>query len=868
MAISLTCPGCDAALNVAESLIGKTIKCKTCGEMIPVAAPKVAVAKAIPAKATVAKASKPARKLREDEDEDEEFDAPGRGQTGGSKAPLLIALAAGIVVLVGGGAVAALYAFGTSKDVVAQGEPTPVVNRGRDEARVPPPPDDSTATPRDVDSSEKVPVKPGTTEPKKPAGDGPKSSDTQAPKASSPAAPPVPAAPVSPPAGVSSEEWNRKMMSGELDATSVEQAKRATVFIDVEKKAGGGGSGSGWFGIEQNIVITNAHVLGMKSPNAPPPAKITIYLNSGENGQTPGLMQRAIPHQRIKILAVDHEDDIAILEITGEKDLPVPFKVRPTAKVRERQGITVFGFPLGYQPGQITGTKKQPSISVRPSTATALRYNDFGILSRLQIEGGVNQGNSGGPQTDADGYVIGMTVSGAVHDGVLTQVCFSVPTERVQGLLAGRIDTVTVETAHNKDGRVNLPIHMTIQDPLKRLKSVGIGYWTGDTSGAIRPPGEMRRGALPSDKDYKEIALTYDATTKTAKGMLSVPTLPPGQSYWIQPFYTNTITPKYYLPGTKVDTKGPPVDLVPTNLTVNLRTGPVRPFTLSQTSGRAEIIEGEGGGVGDIPKFTIVMKGTETVIGPDTADQQNAARLRLKYDDADLSQEIQNQELKLPPRLLQQIKSGIKSLEAFAYVNRSGGIYKTRTNSLGVQDPLIRGIGPPLSNNALEALTVCSIPLPNKDVAPGETWNTTRTVLHTVSFIDSLRQSAQEGQPPPPGGGGRGRPGGGPTTPNSSVKREFLYTNEVKFTYQGSRTRQGRKEAVIRVEGKITPAPGQGKDSASGKTTGFAFVDTTTGVVVDAEIESEFELDTSIDGVKRRSYSMNKYNLNRGGSVK
>jgi S1-C subfamily serine protease len=860
MAISITCPGCDAALNVAESLVGKTIKCKTCGEMIPVSAPKVAVAKAVPAKA--------ARRSRDDD----EFDAPRGAKSGGSKLPLILGAVFGAVLLLGGLAAAAIFALLPSSDVVVKGDPAPTAlpSRAPDESRVPPVPDEPKAndpkpTPKEEAPSAKASAPAEPAAPQKGSAEPPKAPDTPVVKPASPAAPPVPTAAVTPPPGVSSEEWNRRMMSGELDATMLDQCKRATVFIDVENKTGGGGSGSGWFGIEQNLVITNAHVLGMMSPNAPPPAKITIYVNSGENGQTPGLLQRAIPHQRIKILAVDREDDIAILEISGEKDLPVPFKVRPTSKVRERQGITVFGFPLGYTPGRITGTKKQPSVSVRPSTATALRYDDFGILRNLQIEGGVNQGNSGGPQTDADGYVIGMTVSGAVRDGVLTQVCFSVPTEQIQGLLAGRIDEVTVETAHNKDGRVNIPIKMTIQDPMKRLKSVGIGYWTGDTSGTIRPPGEIRRGALPSDKDYKEIALTYDSATKTATGMLSVPTLPPGQSYWIQPFYTNTITPKYYLPGTKIDTKGPPVDLVPTNLTVNLRTGPVRPFTLSQTSSRAEVIEGEGGGPGDAPKFTIVMKGTETVIGPDTSDQQNAARLRLKYDDADLSQEIQNQEMKLPPRVLQQIKTGIKALEAFAYVNRSGGIYRTRTNTLGVQDPLIRGIGPPLSNNALEALTVCSIPLPNKEVASGESWNTTRTVLHTVSFIDSLRQSGQEGQPPP--GGGRGRPGG-PGASGPSVKREFLYTNEAKFTYQGTRTRQGRKEAVIKVEGKVTPAPGQAKDSASGKTTGFAFVDLSTGVVVDAEIESEFELDTSIDGVKRRSFSSNKYNLTRGGSVK
>ena len=39
MALSITCSGCDAVYPVGESLIGKTIRCKKCGEMMPVTAP-------------------------------------------------------------------------------------------------------------------------------------------------------------------------------------------------------------------------------------------------------------------------------------------------------------------------------------------------------------------------------------------------------------------------------------------------------------------------------------------------------------------------------------------------------------------------------------------------------------------------------------------------------------------------------------------------------------------------------------------------------------------------------------------------------------------------------------------------------------
>ena len=46
MAIGITCPGCETGLTLSDTLIGKTIKCKTCGEMIPVTAPVKAAKRA------------------------------------------------------------------------------------------------------------------------------------------------------------------------------------------------------------------------------------------------------------------------------------------------------------------------------------------------------------------------------------------------------------------------------------------------------------------------------------------------------------------------------------------------------------------------------------------------------------------------------------------------------------------------------------------------------------------------------------------------------------------------------------------------------------------------------------------------------
>jgi S1-C subfamily serine protease len=684
--------------------------------------------------------------------------------------------------------------------------------------------------------------------------------ETKADDAKAPAAKPAEPAKADDPNGsMTSSEKRRLYLSGEMDDVTLKQVKNRTVLIRCESKFGGGAEGSGWFGLEDNIVITNAHVISMIAPNSPPPAKLTIFVNAGEKGQNPGVKEREIPHQRIKILAVDRYHDIAILQISGEKDLPTPFKVKPTVGLRENQVVSIIGFPLG----SIMSRGATPVVSVRKSSVSALRYEENGILRKLQVQGGITPGNSGGPNVDADGDVIGMTVQVMTRD---INLGLSVPTEHIVGLMAGRVDGVELNTAFLKDGMVHVPFKINIQDPMKRLRGIGLGAWIGDTNGQIRPPGQMRKGIVNSDKDYKEVTVKFEPGSSEARGVVVMAPLAPGQSYWLQPFYQNAIVAKYYLPGTKVELKGPPVELVPASLIANLRPGNTRPFTLVRNSAEDDYAEGEGNDKEDRVRTVITMKGTEQIIARAQNDTQSAARLRLKYNDVDYKQAVGRMEDKLPTRLLKHLKDHIGELESFAYVNRSGSIYKTSTNVLGVRDPIMKVIGPEFSSEVLRSLQECSIPMPNKECTPNETWGDSKTIQYTLNFLELVRKNS-------PGNGRPNRPGD--DDPNSSPlatqvvsKREFLFQQEVKYIYEGTRVRGGRKEAVVRVEGKVTPAAGRSKDSAAGMTKGFAFVDIASGVVLEAEIESEFELDTSHDGLKQRSYSINEYKLTRDGNVR
>ena len=81
MPISITCPGCESTHSVADELLGKTVKCKKCGELVEIRAPRVSTVDkpatpsrtavpVLPPKASPAKASESKRKDDEDEEED------------------------------------------------------------------------------------------------------------------------------------------------------------------------------------------------------------------------------------------------------------------------------------------------------------------------------------------------------------------------------------------------------------------------------------------------------------------------------------------------------------------------------------------------------------------------------------------------------------------------------------------------------------------------------------------------------------------------------------------------------------------------------------------------------------------------------
>jgi S1-C subfamily serine protease len=174
---------------------------------------------------------------------------------------------------------------------------------------------------------------------------------------------------------------------GRIDDATLARIKKATVYIRVTGKKEIH-SGSGFF-VEKGLVVTNAHVINHEG-------RVEVVTESG----TP----QARTH-RAEVKLQDAGKDLAILEVEGAP-APDTLKVGDTLALRETHEVYTFGFPLGERLGQ--------EITVNKTTVSSIRSGGDRQRREVQLNGGIEKGNSGGPVTDAAGRVIGVAVSGVV----------------------------------------------------------------------------------------------------------------------------------------------------------------------------------------------------------------------------------------------------------------------------------------------------------------------------------------------------------------------------------------------------------------------------------------------------------------------
>lgn len=782
MPIQTVCPECDSVYLLADQQAGKKVRCKKCQAVIEVPAPpakRTAVRgdAGKPAAAVTPRRAAPTRRPRDDDEDDwdEPRDASARksvAKKSGSALPWIIggvAAGAGLLLLMCGGIIT-YFVMASDKSASVASNPAS-------------PPQPVIIQPLQPQAQPNRPFP-------QPLADNP---PVQGQPVVQPNNPP-PAKANNPPPAARDDAPPKAASNGKLTAEGRDRVKRATVYIRVKTPDGGMGSGTGFFGCKgsPNIVLTNAHVVGMLAPESMRPLAVEVVVNSGEANEW---------KTSARVLGVDRASDLAVLDIgTPTQPVPEPLTIKSAGALHELDDVWVFGFPYGERLGK--------EITIRSASVASLRRKN-GALDRVQVHGGMDPGNSGGPVVDGSGAVVGVAV--AVW-AMSRQISFAIPGERVLTILEGRISELTIhQPYYTPDNKIAVPVVADMIDPRNLVKQVSLEVWTGDKPAddkATRPASRTQPPAQSGDSARVAFMLKYLAP----EGKLNIvlPDLPSGKVYWQQAKWINAKGEARWASASQMRLPGPPVYRKPANLALHYNSGTSRSVDLN-----IENIFKISGNDDDANAFRIrtAAQFTETV----ASSNQSGTVLRLRYRHPPHRETIlpdgQTRADKKDEQFVDQLP---RLLTTSLQLDRLGNILKQAVE-LNPRARINQQQLKPIKEfheriqQGLESLAV-SLP-PSGTANPLDSWRAERSL------------------------------------PIDTPGKTELGKIDVTFTYLGTRKRDGREEGVINMDGLVR---GNG-DGIGGKATGQILVDLASGQTLMADTTVKLQLDAllSEDGKLR-----------------
>ncbi|HTK75701.1 MAG TPA: trypsin-like peptidase domain-containing protein [Gemmataceae bacterium] len=548
-----------------------------------------------------------------------------------------------------------------------------------------------------------------------------------------------------------------------------ERVKKKTVFIEVERDDGGG-SGSGWLAEPDGIIVTNSHVVGMKDKAKRPPTSIKVTFDSGLP------TARSFP---AKLLSLDRAEDLAVLKVDAP-NLPEPFKIVPSADMVEGHALSVVGFPYGKSLSRgavsLGAVDLSTEVKVRSTHMSGRFTQTDGSPKWIQVEGGASPGNSGGPVVDSQGNVRAILVAGFPG----RQIVFTIPSEYAARMLQGYPMEVKPGIPYLDSSTARQPIEINFADPLKRVRKVAIDFWVG-------APGKPRRapdGAPKqeeNDGSRQTFDLTYDPASQSAKGEFTLPPLPQGQVYWLQPRFTNGTGKEQWYRATTYSPDGPPVERRPVELALKHRTGMKREVELTALSHYRYNLLGTEHVRGDPIKISL----SETTL---RVGQNKSAQVQIQYEDLELDWNkifpgIREQAPSLESNLRQTLRpilALIRGVAMVVTVSKDGHMTLPRNGLSYGRIPLpVQPLMATFNDQIFSALQALTFPLPGKVVPYGHAWT-----FDTNLFVPTRKRS-----------------------------EAGLF--KMNFKYLGVRDRGGREEAVVEFHGALTQDAGKSIDIAS-----------------------------------------------------
>lgn len=183
------------------------------------------------------------------------------------------------------------------------------------------------------------------------------------------------------------------------------------------------GVGTGFIVDKGGMVVTNYHVIEGAS-------KITLTLYDGSEVNA-------------KILRTSKKDDLALLQITDDVEMPGVATLADSDTVNAGQEVVAIGNPLGKE---LSGTVTKGIISAPKRIITM----DGIDKEFMQIDAAINPGNSGGPLINTKGEIIGVNTAKTSGENV-EGIGFSVPIKYVRELLENP-ENYTNENSQSQNG--------------------------------------------------------------------------------------------------------------------------------------------------------------------------------------------------------------------------------------------------------------------------------------------------------------------------------------------------------------------------------------------------------------------------------
>jgi S1-C subfamily serine protease len=252
-----------------------------------------------------------------------------------------------------------------------------------------------------------------------------------------------------------------------IPVETLKEIKAATCFVKVDiGRATTKGSGSGFLvrvDGETGYVVTNHHVVVPPSDLKITVKGVELVFNSGQKGE------RVV---KAEVLASDPDADLAVLKISGVKDLPKPIDLSQKVELVETMGVFSFGFPFGEK----LADKGNPAMTVGKGSVSSIRQNERGEAAIVQIDGELNPGNSGGPVVDGKGRLVGVAVAKIDK----THIGFAVSAEELARMLNGRPSSVDVKVVKVENGVAEVEVEVRFIDPFNKVKSAAVHYLRAD----------------------------------------------------------------------------------------------------------------------------------------------------------------------------------------------------------------------------------------------------------------------------------------------------------------------------------------------------------------------------------------------------